>query len=189
MTRMIGIVSGISGVGKTWLLEKVGATTPIKILSASTLIRDEIAQRESEITSQDHLMYRNINDNQAALLEAFKRNVGPNDNLVILDAHVVIDSHHGLVDVGLDVFRELDPSFIIFVEGEPSKILSNRERDEKRARPERSIDSLSELQEIAISAARHISDSLRIPIHFVNAGDTDKLARILSSARKVYSDV
>lgn len=189
MTRMVGIVSGVSGVGKTWLLEKVGATVPMKILSASALIRDGIAQREGEITSQDHLRYRDINDNQTALLEAFKRNIEPDNNLVILDAHFVIDSHHGLVDVELDVFREIEPRFVVFVEDEPSKIFSKRKRDASRLRPERSIDYISKLQEVSIAAARHISHSLSIPIYFVNAGDTDGLARILSAAQKADSDV
>ena len=90
MTPKVGIVAGISGVGKTWLLEKVGAAIPMQVLSASSLIQDSLFQTEKQQKSQDHLRARSIDDNQAALLEAFKRHLDPDRNLVILDAHVVI---------------------------------------------------------------------------------------------------
>ncbi|HRM20775.1 MAG TPA: AAA family ATPase [Trichococcus flocculiformis] len=189
MTRRVGIVVGISGVGKTWLLEKLGAAIPMQILSASTLIRDSLTKTEEQLTSQDHLRARNIDDNQAALLEAFNRHIDPDKTLVILDAHVVIDTPHGLVHIGSDLFREMDPDFMVFVKDEPRKIHRNRERDVSRTRPERSVDSLAKHQEIAIAAARDISDNLRIPIHFVNGGDDDALGRILRAVQEAEPDV
>lgn len=129
----------------------------MQILSASTLIRDSLTKTEEQLTSQDHLRARNIDDNQAALLEAFNRHIDPDKTLVILDAHVVIDTPHGLVHIGSDLFREMDPDFMVFVKDEPRKIHRNRERDVSRTRPERSVDSLAKHQEIAIAAARDIA--------------------------------
>ncbi|ATF18234.1 AAA family ATPase [Phaeobacter gallaeciensis] len=161
----------------------------MQILSASTLIRDSLVQKEEQLTPQDHLRARNIVENQAALIEAFNRYVDPDTTLVILDAHVVIDTPDGLVHISSDVFREIAPDFVVFVKGEPRKIHRNRECDASRSRPERSVDHLEKQQEIAITAARDISDNLSIPIYFVNGGDEEALARVLTVAQKVNPDV
>ena len=189
MTPRIGIVAGISGVGKTWLLEKVGAAIPMQVLSASSLIRDSLLQTEEQQPSQDHLRARSIEDNQAALLEAFKRHLDPDRVLVILDAHVVIDTPHGLAHIGSDVFDEIDPDFVVFIKDDPRRIHLNRERDAKRQRPERSVSSLAKQQEIAIRAAQDIAHSLGIPIHFVDGGDDESLARVLRAVQEAETDV
>lgn len=189
MTYLVGIIVGISGVGKTRLLEKVSAVLPVKVLSASTLIRESIAEAEGQLTPQDHLRARSIYDNQVSLLEAFKRNVKPSDNLVILDAHVVIDTPDGLVRIGTDVFRAINPDFVVFVKGEPRRILRNRQRDASRMRPERSISSLTRQQEFAIVVAREVATELSIPIHFVMSGDDVALTRILSAPLEAEPNV
>lgn len=189
MTRKIGIIVGISGVGKTWLLEKVGAAIPMQVLSASTLIRDTLLQTEERPTSQDDLRARNIEGNQAALLEAFKRHMDPDKTLVILDAHVVIDTPDGLVRISSDVFREIDPDFVVFIKDDPRMIHLNRNRDASRERPERSVGSLAKQQETATTAARNIANELKIPIHFVDGGDDEALARVLSAVQEAEPDV
>lgn len=185
----MGIVAGISGVGKTWLLERVGAAVPMQILSASTLIRDSLARTDGQVTSQDHLRALDIDNNQAALLEAFNRYIDPGKTLIILDAHVVIDTPDGLVHIGSDVFREINPDFVIFIEDKPQNIHRNRERDASRVRPERSVDSLAKQQKIAITVAREIADNLSIPIHFIDGGDEEALARVLSTVQEAEPDV
>ena len=189
MTPKIGIITGISGVGKTWLLEKVGATMSMQVLSASTLIREGLADAGDQATSHDDLRVRNIDANQAALLDAFNRRINTDAPLVVLDAHVIIDTPDGLSHIGLNVFRELDPDFMVFIKDEPRKIHLNRKRDEARSRPRRSIDVLTKHQEIAVKAARGISNNLNISIHFVNAGDDGALRKILSAEQEAQPDV
>ena len=189
LTPKVGIVAGISGVGKTWLLEKVGGAIPIQVLSASSLIRDSLLQTEKQQTSQDHLRARSIDENQAALLEAFKRHLDPDRNLVILDAHVVIDTPDGLAHIGSDVFDEIDPDFIVFIKDDPRRIHLNREHDAKRQRPDRSVSSLAHQQEIAIEAAQNIAHGLSIPIHFVDGGDDEALAKVLRLVQEAETDV
>lgn len=161
----------------------------MQVLSASSLIRDSIVQTEEQLTSQDHLRARSIDDNQAALLEAFNRHLDPDRNLVILDAHVVIDTPNGLAHIGSDIFHEINPDFVVFIKDDPRRIHLNRERDAKRERPERSVSSLAKQQEIAITAAQDISHSLSIPIHFVDGGDDEALARVLRAVQEAETDV
>ena len=189
MMHKVGIVVGISGVGKTQLLEKIRVALPMQVLSASSLIRCSLAQTDEQFASQDDLRTRDIDENQAALLEAFKRRVDPNKTLIILDAHVTIDTPEGLSHISSNIFREIDPDFIVFVEDDPRRIHRNRECDTSRSRPERSVDFLANQQEIAISAARNIAEDLSIPIHFVNGGDDQTLAGVLSGFQEDDHDV
>ncbi|MCW2305401.1 adenylate kinase [Rhodovulum sulfidophilum] len=161
----------------------------MQILSASTLIRESLAQKEEQPTPQDDLRARCIDDNQAALIEAFNRCIDPDTTLVILDAHVIIDTPDGLAHVSSDVFRKIDPDFMVFIKDEPRRIRRNRERDARRLRPDRSVDFLTKQQRVAIAAARDISDNLSIPIYFVNGGDDPELTRVLSSLQEVEPDV
>ena len=189
MTRRIGIVTGISGVGKTQLLESVRGIIPMQVLSASALIRESLAEAEDRSTSYDSLCTRRIDANQAALIGAFNRHIDPDATFVVLDAHVVIDTPDGLVHVGSDVFREFHPNFILFIKDEPRKIYQKRKRDKKRSRPERSVDLLAKHQLIAIEAAHEVSNDLNIPIYVVNGGDADTLRRVLSVEQKATADV
>ncbi|WP_380059014.1 AAA family ATPase (plasmid) [Falsihalocynthiibacter sp. SS001] len=161
----------------------------MQVLSASSLIRDSLLQTEGQHPSQDHLRARSIEGNQAALLEAFNRHTDPDKTLVILDAHVVIDTPDGLVRISSDVFREIDPDFVVFIKDEPRRIHLNRNRDISRERPERSVASLAKQQEIAIAAARDIANGLNIPIHFVDGGDDEALSRVLSAVQEAEPNV
>ena len=78
---------------------------------------------------------------------------------------------------------------MVFVKDEPRNIYRNRERDANRARPKRSVDFLAKHQEIAITAARDISDNLSIPMHFVNGGDDDALGRVFRAMQEAEPDV
>lgn len=161
----------------------------MQVLSASGLIRESLLQTQEQLTSQDHLRARSIEDNQAALLEAFNRHFNPDGNLVILDAHVIIDTPDGLAHIGSDVFHEIDPDFVVFIKDDPRRIHLSRERDTKRERPERSISSLAKQQEIAITAAQDIAHNLSIPIHFVDGGDDEALASVLRAEQGAETDV
>ncbi|MGR3440066.1 MAG: AAA family ATPase [Paracoccus sp. (in: a-proteobacteria)] len=189
MTRRVGIVTGISGVGKTSLLKKVATAIPMQVLSASSLIRNSLAQTEEQNTPQDRLCARDIDDNQAAMLKAFKRYANPDTILIVLDAHVVVDTPNGLTRVGSDVFREINADFVVFVKDEPRKIHTNRERDGSRSRPKRSVESLAKYQDIAIAAARDLSKDLSIPIYFVDGGDGNALSEILKNIQEIGPDV
>lgn len=161
----------------------------MQVLSASSLIRGFLLQTEEKLTSQDDLRARSIDDNQAALLEAFKRRLDPDSSLVILDAHVVIDTPDGLSHIGSDVFREIGPDFLIFIKDDPRRIHLNRKRDAKRERPERSVSALAKQQEIAIIAAQDIAHSLSVPVYFVDGGNDEALARVLRSVQEAETDV
>lgn len=188
MTRRVGIITGISGVGKTWLLRRVVAAIPMQVLSASALIQASLTEREGQSTSHDDLRARNIAANQNALIDAFNQSVDPQTPLVLVDAHVIIDSPDGLVHIGPEIFRKLDADFIVFVIDEPQKIHQKRELDEHRSRPKRSVDLLAKHQEMAVEAARQISDDLRIPIYFVSSGDEQSLKDALVDGQKVTAD-
>ena len=188
-TRRGYIVTGISGVGKSRLVEKISVTVPMQILSASTLIQGALSADGTQSVSQDHLRTRHIDANQTALIEAFRHNVDPNAAMVLLDAHIIIDTPDGVVHISADVFRDLAADFMVFIEDDPQVIRENRDRDQNRSRPGRSVEQLADQQETAKLTARAISENLNIPIHFLSGGDETALAKILSAQEGAKFDV
>ena len=172
-------MSGLSGVGKTWLLERVMKTVPGQLLSASSLIKQELNRLYPERVYHDDLRKLDIAANQRALIVGFNRNADPDVDLVVVDAHVVIDTPKGLEFIPRDVFDGLTPSLFIFVEGSPETISRNRLQDISRNRPFRDANALALQQSQALSAARQIATDLSVPFHTIQAGDMEGLTALL----------
>ena len=68
-----------------------------QVLSASTLIVNELNRSSNwKIVKQNQLSELDINANQRALSLGFERSIDPKAPMIILDAHVVIDTIDGL---------------------------------------------------------------------------------------------
>lgn len=176
---VVAIISGLSGVGKTWLLQRAMRTTAGQLLSASRLIRQELNRLYLEPIEHDDLRKLDITANQKALVAGFAQTVDPDVDLVVLDAHVVIDTPKGLEFVPREVFAALTPSLFIFIEDSPEVILKNRSQDKTRKRPFRDVEALALLQSQALAATRQIATDLRVPFYTIPAGDVEGLTALL----------
>lgn len=188
MKSTVAIVTGISGVGKSWLLARVMSKQSGQLLSASSLISDELERRVDRNNHQDRLRERDIDDNQELLISGFMNVVDCTQELIVLDAHVVIDTPTGLQTVGAEIFSSLNSSLIVFVEGDPEQILQQRDKDNKRIRPQRDIETLRSQQTRAKLAASQIAEKLQIPLHIILSGDTASLQNTLESAVNIKSE-
>jgi adenylate kinase len=176
---VLAIISGLSGVGKTWLLQRAMKTVPGQLLSASRLIEQELNRVYPEPVEHDDLRKLDIAANQEALVAGFVRTVDPDVDIVVLDAHVAIDTPRGLEFVPKEVFARLTPSLLIFIEDHPEAILRHRSQDRARNRPFRDVEALALQQSQALAAARQVAKDLMVPFYTIQAGDVEGLTVLL----------
>jgi adenylate kinase len=121
-----------------------------------------------------------IEANQDLLVQGIDRiketNIG---GRIILDAHSVIDNDRAYVRIPLSVIADLRADSIICVLDEPENILKRRLADPARNRPRRSAFELAEYQHAALEAAQDFSTRLKIPMHSVNANDSNRFSNLI----------
>ena len=173
-------VFGISGVGKTTLIDSIARDWPSEILhlQASQLIKDA-KQRDLDSEALRTASADEIGVNQDFLISEFDRRVvSAIQSTVIFDGHSVIDNDTDLVLIPTSVIRALSPTAIIFVVDSAATIAARRRSDGRRNRPERSAVKLEFMQSRALEACHGYSDALAVPLHVILPTD-DKKARSL----------
>ncbi|WP_149541214.1 ATP-binding protein [Siccirubricoccus phaeus] len=170
MTRTVVAVVGLSGVGKSTLLQKLNEGQIFRHFQASVLIREQKAAM-NEMSAQDILRLGNIEDNQRLLVEGFKRATDNMTGLIVLDGHTIIDTPAGIVVIHPDVFRDMGVSRFVFVYEDPAVIALRRAGDSSRKRPLRTEDELREQQEMALICAFRASIALGAGMRVTRATD------------------
>lgn len=178
MTKTI-FLAGISGVGKTTLLKKIGSEVVFQHLQASTLIGDELLRDDRENTAHDKLRSANIDENQQALIRGFARNRNKMQMPIVIDGHTVIDTPSGYICVPASVFDALTVEHIIFLSDAPDRVAHRRQQDSSRKRPSRTVSELHDYQRMALLHATSISAELRIPLIQITAAAYGDLISLL----------
>lgn len=182
MKQSIVALVGISGVGKSTLLKAALDHVPFQHLQASALIK---AAKEAITTSPvaaDDLRQADINDNQALLVHGFGSARSPDEPLIVLDGHTVIDTPSGLVGIEPRVFAELGVTRFIFLADDPAAISLRREKDQSRSRPRRSTEELEEHQMQALLNAFVAARHLDVPLLVFTVSQVDGLCAALEAA-------
>jgi adenylate kinase len=167
------MVFGISGVGKTWLIQK----TRERLAPVLTWRASEMIGAARKIADSDELRRLPANELQASqelLVRGFtiRRRERPHD-LVILDAHSVIDADSGLFDIPVNVVARLYPAGIIHVRDAAQRIWNRRDTDPARLRPLRTVAELDRYQERSVETCRLYRDALQVPLLEVTSGDEE----------------
>src|ERR1700722_18055537 len=102
MKPVVIVVCGISGVGKAWRVAEAPRSLPRAVTwTASEIIGAERQNQDTEYLRS--LPTNEINRSQEMLVVGFERRLNALDcDLVLLDAHSVIDSAAGLHDIPVD---------------------------------------------------------------------------------------
>lgn len=107
-------VAGIHGVGKTYLCEKYVKDKDVVHASASKLIREELASANWNSNKQ----VADIDKNQEALISAVERHHA-SGKVLLLDGHFVLkDSSGKLIQIEIEVFRDLRLHGVILIEAD-----------------------------------------------------------------------
>lgn len=149
-------VSGIHGVGKNYLCNKLKETTGIRHYSAS-----EIISTQKEKSFSANKLVENIDENQECLLPVVEY-LKTKCNLFLLDGHFCLTNDSGVIQrVPLKVFESLAPEAIILLTAEPEVIA---ERRKKRDGISLDLNNLKDFQNMEIEYAKEVAQRLNIPL-------------------------
>ena len=177
MSQRIVALTGISGVGKTTLLNRLAERLDFQHVTGGSLIA---ATRDADPRTRDAIRHADLDENQRLLIEGFALIRDPNAKLIIMDGHVVIDDGTQLLKIPHQVFSALGISEMVHLEAEPEQIAANRLGDTSRARPAHSIEILSQHQQLSRAHAIAVAKTLGISCHSVGHAHVDALAKSLT---------
>jgi adenylate kinase len=179
MRPLIVALTGIPGVGKSTFLTALSSHLEFLPLQASELIQ---SAREHSV-AHDSLRYADLDENQQLLIQGFEARIIDATNVVILDAHSVIERDSDFIRIDPAVFEAIGICAMIFLMDDPAAILTRRNLDVTRKRPKKSVDSLKDLQAIAWSHATDICRLLQVPLHKMATCDIEHVCNILRVMR------
>lgn len=181
---MVVALTGISGVGKSTLVEAVSSLIPLHHFQASALIKEG---RDTTLgvaaVAHDHLRLANTDENQMLLVRGFRRRAVNVSGLVILDGHTMIEKDDRLMPIAKTVFEEIGISAMIFLEDDPAFILERRRGDTSRSRPLPSIERLKATQDAALRQAAELCEVLEIQLHVRGPSEIEAIALTLKNLK------
>ena len=160
------VVVGIPGVGKTSLLKKIveiikNNNKSVSVNSFGSIMFD--VAKEKGVKDRDELRKLPVSEQKNLQKIAAEKLAMLNDDIVIIDTHVFINSPEGYYP-GLPehVLKIIKPSNFVSVSAKPEEIYNRRMKDDTRNRDKISIDNIKkelDVQSGMISACAVICGS------------------------------
>jgi adenylate kinase len=178
--KTVVVVFGISGVGKSWMISRYAARASVAHVQASQLMRDaKAAHVGSSVTSED-LRRGPVLDNRSLLTDAFAKVIASEARPIIFDGHCLVDAGDRVVEIPVDVIRQLKPSGIVLITAPAENIVRRRQSDTSRQRPDRSAEILLAQQDRCVALCTGHAKELGVRFTQVRAGDEPGFAQAMA---------
>lgn len=162
-------VAGIHGVGKTTCCAEVAKQISIPHYTASAIIRSEKASVISEHSKE----VRNVGVNQNHLVEGLRKIVEAGKQRIILDGHFTLLSAEGQIKpISVDIFAGLDVDGFVLYKDDPLRISARLQERDNMAWD---VSLLTTHQNAEIAHAKVVSETLQLPIVYLEAFDSNGL--------------
>jgi len=165
-------VGGIHGVGKTTICSKAFEPLGYHCVTASSLISAYGCRTDT------NKRVKNVSSNQVALVEQLALEKQQHCRM-LLDGHfTLINSQEDIEPIDCSVFQKMQLNHLILFKGDPAEIARRLEiRDGREWTPE----FISAFQDAEERHARHVSDSIGIPLQIIeNTVSPAKIAKSVS---------
>ena len=165
-------VAGIHAVGKTTVCKAVSDEFGVPHYTASQIIRDE----KSSAVSANSKLVAEVADNQRLLIQGVSRLL--EGGIFLLDGHFTMrrKSDGGIEAIHADVFRELRIGGVVLFTDHPEEISKRMHKRDGVSQP---VEMFRSHQDAEVAHAKHIADTLGLPIVILQAFDTEGMAKAI----------
>ncbi len=181
--RVLVVVAGVPGAGKSSILEKLGHAGGLRIVNVGSLMK-EISDRSGSRIDRDKIHYLPTSKMERLRSQAFKK-IASMKGVVLVDTHLTI-GHDGIFVPGLPMaalkaMGGVDG--IIYIDAKPEELLSRRGSDSSRKREEEGLDEIELQRQANLSMLAQYSAHLNIPFCIIHNRE-GRLKDAVASFRK-----
>jgi adenylate kinase len=160
--RVVAIVVGIAGVGKSTVISRAAELLSQKNTKATIIVFGTLMFEESKkmgLKNRDEMRKLSIKDQHLLQDLAAKRIAQMNEEILIIDTHMFINTTEGYYPgIPSRLLEILKPSYLIMIAADPAEIVRRRTTDNTR---DRDIVSLENIRnELEISKAMVATSSV-----------------------------
>jgi adenylate kinase len=160
--RVVAIVVGIAGVGKSTVISRAAELLSQKNTKATIIVFGTLMFEESKkmgLKNRDEMRKLSIEDQHLLQDIAAKRIAQMNEEILIIDTHMFINTTEGYYPgIPSRLLEILKPSYLIMIAADPAEIVRRRTTDNTR---DRDIVSLENIRnELEISKAMVATSSV-----------------------------
>jgi adenylate kinase len=160
--RVVAIVVGIAGVGKSTVISKAAELLSQKNIKATIIVFGTLMFEESKkmgLKNRDEMRKLSIEDQHLLQDKAAKKIAQMNEEILIIDTHMFINTAEGYYPgIPSRLLEILKPSYLIMIAADPAEIVRRRTTDNTR---DRDIVSLENIRnELEISKAMVATSSV-----------------------------
>jgi adenylate kinase len=160
--RVVAIVVGIAGVGKSTVISRAAELLSQKNTKATIIVFGTLMFEESKkmgLKNRDEMRKLSIKDQHLLQDLAAKRIAQMNEEILIIDTHMFINTTEGYYPgIPSRLLEILKPSYLIMIAADPAEIVRRRTTDDTR---DRDIVSLENIRnELEISKAMVATSSV-----------------------------
>jgi len=160
--RVVAIVVGIAGVGKSTVISRTAELLSQKNTKATIIVFGTLMFEESKkmgLKNRDEMRKLSIEDQHLLQDIAAKRIAQMNEEILIIDTHMFINTTEGYYPgIPSRLLEILKPSYLIMIAADPAEIVRRRTTDNTR---DRDIVSLENIRnELEISKAMVATSSV-----------------------------
>lgn len=160
--RVVAIVVGIAGVGKSTVISRAAELLSQKNIKATIIVFGTLMFEESKkmgLKNRDEMRKLSIEDQHLLQDIAAKRIAQMNEEILIIDTHMFINTTEGYYPgIPSRLLEILKPSYLIMIAADPAEIVRRRTTDNTR---DRDIVSLENIRnELEISKAMVATSSV-----------------------------
>jgi len=160
--RVVAIVVGIAGVGKSTVISRAAELLRQKNTKSTVIVFGTLMFEESKkmgLKNRDEMRKLSIEDQHLLQDIAAKRIAQMNEEILIIDTHMFINTTEGYYPgIPSRLLEILKPSYLIMIAADPAEIVRRRTTDNTR---DRDIVSLENIRnELEISKAMVATSSV-----------------------------